>query len=323
MINFLDSVLTQQVPKQQQGSFDNVDWQWLGEGIIAFTPHQAYTKVIALSTGIHGNETAPIELLDQICNAIQAQSLSLKVRLLLVLGNPMAIRQGLRYIENDMNRMFCSAYNELDVSHETYRAKQLEQVFTAFFSNLDCEVSRYHYDLHTAIRSSLLPTFALLPYQTQHYDPILLNSLHAAELDAVVYHNTSGKTLTHFTSSVLHVASVTLELGDAKPFGQNDLSQFKDIYQVIRSVLTETELPKRKKTKIRSFKVIDSILKIDEDFKLNVASNAPNFTTFHAGVTIATQTSGQYIFSKETKILFPNPNVKKGLRAGLVLEEMT
>ena len=38
---------------------------------------------------VHGNETAPIELLSHLCTDLFAGRLKLAVRLLLVLGNPM------------------------------------------------------------------------------------------------------------------------------------------------------------------------------------------------------------------------------------------
>lgn len=322
-MNFLELVLKEQQPDQMFGCHCDVDWKWLGEGLLCFTPHKAYEKVVVLSAGIHGNETAPIELLDQICRDIFSQNLILNVRLLLVLGNPIAIRQGSRYVENDMNRMFCGGHQHLDVSHETQRAKKLEQALIDFFTSSDIQASRYHYDLHTAIRTSLLPTFALLPYQMMPYDQILLESLYAAELDAVVYHNAFGRTFTHFSCSMLKVASVTLELGSAKPFGHNNLSQFQAIDQVLRSILSGAQFPQRKKEKAREFRVIHSILKLDDDFKLNLAIDAPNFTIFEYGAVIASQASCRYIASKNhTRILFPNPTVKKGLRAGLILEEI-
>lgn len=46
-----------------------------------------------LSAGIHGNETAPIELLNQLVNDLLSGSRTLAVRLLVVLGNPAAMRR--------------------------------------------------------------------------------------------------------------------------------------------------------------------------------------------------------------------------------------
>lgn len=323
MVDLLALTLAQQEPEQMQGETVEFTWQWLGEGLLQCTPKTAYRKTMVLSAGIHGNETAPIELLSRIISDLFAEHLKLAVRVLFVLGNPKAIRQGVRYLENDMNRMFCGAYQQLAQDDETHRAAQLEQCTSEFFEQSQFEAQRYHYDMHTAIRASLLPVFALFPYQTQPYDDFLIQSLNAADLDALVYHNAIGKTFTHFTGERCQAASSTLELGKAKPFGQNDLAEFASTDQVLRAVLSEQALPCRQKPSIRQFKVVDSVLKQSDDFQLQLSADAPNFSTFQKGEVIATQQAGNYIVdNQQVWILFPNPNVKMGLRAGLVLKEI-
>lgn len=305
-------------PELKQGQTPYLKWHWLAEGILELTPNQPYQKEIVLSAGVHGNETAPIELLNRICQDLFEDVLTLKVRLLIVFGNPDAIRAGQRYLDNDMNRMFCGAHQQLEPLKETLRAKQLEQLITHFFAT-NHDKRRYHYDLHTAIRASLLPTFAVMPYQTHAFDEALLHSLDAADLDAVVYHNAVGTTFTHFSSETFKAASCTLELGKAKPFGQNDLQTFDAINQVIRAIIAEKELPKRQKQPLQNFKVLRSIIKQHDDFVLNLTSDAPNFSTFQKSDVIATQTGHDDIAPEQVWILFPNPNVKIGLRAGLII----
>lgn len=322
MVDLLTLTLERQTPEQTQGETQGFTWQWLGEGLLQCTPKSNYTKTMLLSAGIHGNETAPIELLANMINDLFAGRVILSARVLFVLGNPEAIRQGIRYLENDMNRMFCGAYQHLKTDQETERAAHLEQITTQFFEQSSPEAQRYHYDLHTAIRGSLLPVFALFPYQTQPFDDFLIQSLNAADLDALVYHNAIGKTFTHFTAEFFQAASSTLELGKAKAFGQNDLAEFASIDQVIRAVFSGQALPVRQKQKIRQFKVVDSILKQSEDFQLRLTADAPNFSTFQKGEVVATQAANAVVFDQQVWILFPNPNVKIGLRAGLILKEI-
>ena len=322
-MDFLSSVLEQKVPASTRGIQEDFSWEWLAEGVLSFTPMQAYEKAIVLSAGVHGNETAPIELLAQLSQDIFAGALQLKVKLMLILGNPVAIRSGQRYVENDMNRMFCGAHQQFSETFEAKRVAELEQLVADFFQSCPTQVKRYHYDLHTAIRPSLLPTFALFPYQTHGYDAVMLACLSAAELDALVYHNAAGRTFTHYTSSRFHAASSTLELGHAKPFGQNDLSAFSAINQVLRSVVTEQPLPARQKSAIKNFRVVDSIIKTEDDFQLNLADSAPNFSMFQSDAVIALQQGKPYVIAPEQVwILFPNTQVKKGLRAGLILTEL-
>lgn len=289
MIDFLSLLLAQHTPEIRQGQGPDLSWEWLGEGILVFTPRHSFEKSVVLSAGIHGNETAPIELLAQLCQDLLSGRLPLAVKLLCILGNPAAIRSGQRYVENDMNRMFCGGYRQLPRADETRRAEQLEQTLIDFFDRCPAQTRYYHFDLHTAIRSSLLPTFALFPFQSHAYDQHVLQCLEAAELDAIVYHNAEARTFTHFSSSNFQAASVTLELGQAKAFGCNDLTQFAAIDQVLRAVVSEQALAARQKVRLRQFKVVDSIIKSAEDFQLNLAEDAANFSRFQQGQVIATQ----------------------------------
>lgn len=321
--SFLSSVLNDEPFHNTSQQIGNFSFEYLATGVVCLTPAH-YHKAVVISAGIHGNETAPIEILEQIYQDILTHQLALNVRLLLVLGNPQAIRQGGRFTDYDINRLFCGGHRQLEANVETLRAEQLEQLVADFFAKSLTTAKRYHYDLHTAIRGSLLPTFALLPYQIEAYDEELLDALNAADLDAVVYHNSAGRTFTHFTASSFAAASATLELGQAKAFGNNNLSQFLAIDKVLRAIISGEPLPPRDKVKvaIRTFKVMDSIIKRDEDFVLKLTADALNFSQFESGATIATQSSQNYVATGNTYILFPNPNVAMGLRAGLMLTEV-
>lgn len=104
------------------------------EGLLEICPQQGYQQAVLLSAGIHGNETAPIELLNQLVGDVLRGVRALTVRLLVVLGNPAAMRADRRYLHADMNRMFGGRYRDFPASGETARAQQLEQLATNFFS---------------------------------------------------------------------------------------------------------------------------------------------------------------------------------------------
>src|SRR4051812_19536456 len=61
---------------------------------------------LLLSAGIHGDETAPIEMLERLLADMVEAPMDLAVDLMVVVGNLAAIAAGRRYIDVDMNRLF-------------------------------------------------------------------------------------------------------------------------------------------------------------------------------------------------------------------------
>ena len=98
--------------------------QWLAEGVLALAPLDATDTLdhVLLSTGIHGNETAPIEVVNSIVNDLLAGAMPLRCRLLVMLGNPVAMRSGARFTDYDMNRLFNGAHISQPQAQEARRA---------------------------------------------------------------------------------------------------------------------------------------------------------------------------------------------------------
>lgn len=66
MIDLLPLTLEGKEPAEWQGETPQLRWRWLGEGVLELTPRQRYRQALVVSAGVHGNETAPIELLNQL-----------------------------------------------------------------------------------------------------------------------------------------------------------------------------------------------------------------------------------------------------------------
>ncbi len=154
-----------------------IEARWLGEGILQLLPTAPWRQATILSAGVHGNETAPIELLLQLTHDLSQGRQPLTQALLIVFGNLPAIRAARRYLHNDLNRLFGGRHLAVTPGNESRRAFALEQAVQAFYRAADAAgpVNRGHLDMHTAIRGSLYRQFALLPAHAGIFRPISIS----------------------------------------------------------------------------------------------------------------------------------------------------
>ncbi|MFW2804395.1 succinylglutamate desuccinylase, partial [Acinetobacter baumannii] len=62
MIDFLKNVIKKNGYQNKRGVTKSFSWEYLAEGVLECIPHNSYKNSIVISAGIHGNETAPIEI---------------------------------------------------------------------------------------------------------------------------------------------------------------------------------------------------------------------------------------------------------------------
>lgn len=328
---FLAMTLAGQQPRVVSGTgAGGATWRWLAEGVVELTPARPQERIgdIVLSAGVHGDETAPIEVLDRILCDIDRGALPLAARVLVIFGNPDAMRVHRRYLDYDMNRLFSGKHTEYSDHAEGRRARLLERLVGEFFENSPPAarpLRREHYDLHTAIRRSLFERFALLPFQGERpFSPAIIRWLAASGVDALMLHSKPSETFSSFCGS-FGADSCTLELGKVRPFGQNDLSRFAGIDRGLRELLSgvASDLNRADAAPIRVFRVADEIIKRSEQFELLVDDDIPNFTAFPRGTLLARDGGYEYVVRHDMeRIVFPNRNVKPGLRAGLMVVEV-
>lgn len=62
MDDFLALTLAGRLPHHFHGETAHFRWHWLDCGVLQLTPHARCERSLVLSAGIHGNETAPVEM---------------------------------------------------------------------------------------------------------------------------------------------------------------------------------------------------------------------------------------------------------------------
>lgn len=313
--------------EKTQLTVEGVRMRWLSEGALEVRPPEARDNGmdLLLSAGIHGNETAPIELLDRLLHDIARGDLKPCARILFLFGNPEAMRLGERYIEQDVNRLF-NGRHELTSGSEALRACELERLAAIFFSVPDR--SRLHYDLHTAIRGSKIEQFALYPWKEgrQHSRQELVR-LRAAGMEAVLLQNKPSIVFSSYTYDKLGAESFTLELGKARPFGQNEGVNVERLEIRLKQIIegTEPAFSDEGLDGLQLFSVAREIIKHSDTFHLHLPADVENFSELEVGYLLAEDIAQtRWIVEEEgARIIFPNPKVKNGLRAGILIVPTT
>jgi succinylglutamate desuccinylase len=251
---------------------------------------------------------------------ILSNELALKVRLLVLIGNPVSANAGRRFMDVNMNRLFSKAWESFDCP-EAIRAQRLENAVQRFYELGGKSGLRLHYDLHTAIRESEYEKFAVYPFDHgAGYSQSQLRFLAASGLDAVLLSHQPTTTFSYYTNRVFGAHSFTVELGKVYPFGENDLSRFTDIDFSLRKLISTAGLLNGDLNRIKIFSVEAALIKDSEDYELNIGVNVKNFTGFAKGYCLASSALSSYLIKVDgDAIIFPNANVPIGQRTGLVV----
>lgn len=287
-----------------------------GEAIWRFRRHGvAPMRRVVLTAGVHGDETTPVELLARRLAAWADAADTLAVELCVALGNLDAMKAGKRYLERDMNRMFGAATTP--AGREADRATLLRRSIATMLDEYRCPT--WHLDLHTTIRPSLKPKFAIVP--AEQPDPALLCWLQAAEMDAVVLNPGPHATLSACTAR-LGAASCTVELGTVAAFGTNDLDRFAAFDRALDHWVRSGSVPRPPLPTgaMQVYRVTQEILRHSDRFELLLPESAPNFTPLQVGQLVARDRL-DIVHARYPGecVIFPNPKVALGLRAGLLV----
>lgn len=298
----------------------------IGPGIVQFMPAAVddKSKFIVLSCGVHGNETAPIEICDDFVKQIFTGALKPVHPVLFLFGNLPAMAIAERFVEENMNRLFSGAHSQGDgkVNPERLRAKQLEDAVTDFFAMSGADNTRLHYDLHTAIKESKNEKFAVYPFlHGQPYSLAQIGFLQACGVNTILLSESPTTTFSYFSSRQCAAHAFTVELGKVRPFGQNDMSRFEEARHALMRLMSEPDVVYSvQKDSLELFRVNQVINRTQEDFTLHFDSSTPNFAGFSKGVCLAQDGDKSFVAEYEGEaIVFPNANVALGQRALLTV----
>ncbi len=288
------------------------------KGILTVKAVSSGRASVLLSVGVHGDETGPIEVVAHVLEALSREPSALAVDLMVCVGNVDAIAAGKRFIDADLNRMFRPVRGTLASTAEAARADAMIAATEDFFK--DAGPVRWHLDLHTAIRPSVYPTFAIVPdLIADAGKSALIGWLGQAAIGAIIMNPQSAGTYSYYSAEFHGAAGTTVELGRVGTLGQNDLSQFADVDLALNDLLRGAA-PKAAKAEPHVFRVAQQIMKLSDGFTMAFDRSTQNFTAMQQGEVIATDGETVYtVQHAEELVVFPNPDVRVGLRAGLMV----
>lgn len=289
-------------------------------GILQLTSasHMLRRPRLLVSVGVHGDETAPIEMLAHLLDDLAHDPHAVAVDLMVVVGNPDAIAQGKRFIDADLNRLFHTDRGALQSAAEANRADAIMRATANFFAGPDAE--KWHFDLHTAIRPSHYPTFAVVPATIADMRRnALLGWLGRAGIEAAILNPKPAGTFSAYTARSFGAASSTVELGQISELGNNDLNRFAATRSALDEFIRSARAPAGDETP-HVFRVAQELIKSSDAFRMSFDRNTQNFTPMQPGSVIAEDGEMVYRVGAETEyVVFPNPDVHAGLRAGLMV----
>nr|WP_298374624.1 succinylglutamate desuccinylase [uncultured Halomonas sp.] len=324
LVDWLDLTLEERAPASHEGRLPSARYIIHASGVLELLPDAAkpQARACVFSAGIHGNETAPIELLGDVLARLEAGLLKVGAPILIILGNLPAIRLGQRFCSTNLNRLF---QRELTVEgDEPGRARELMAAVDGFYARHS--QPRLHYDLHTAIRDSQYPRFAVEPFDDDvATNPEQWRWMAGAGLQAVLHQHQHSWTFSHYSKHYHQAQAFTLELGRVHAFGNNELAVLQPMRALLEALIAGDEPQEKNPGNMVFFQVAHELMRESEDFALCFPDDTPNFSEFDVGTRLARDASaGDFTVSDAPlAVVFPNAKVEIGARAALLARRIS
>jgi succinylglutamate desuccinylase len=164
------------------------------------------------------------------------------------------------------------------------------------------------------------PTFAIVPELIAEAPRrALIDWLGLAGIGAIIMNPASVGTYSYYSAEHHAAAGTTIELGRIGTLGQNDLAQFTQASQALDELLRGAPL-RAGVQRPHIFNTARQIIKLSDQFRMAFGKETHNFTTMKQGEEIARDGDTVYtVQHPEELVVFPNPDVRVGLRAGLMV----
>jgi succinylglutamate desuccinylase len=145
-------------------------------------------------------------------------------------------------------------------------------------------------------------------------------------MEAVLLQNKPSIVFSAYTYDKLGAEAFTLELGKARPFGQNQQVNLAPLKATLELLIKGSEpLVGDQIDGLKLFSVAREVIKRSDAFRLHLPDDIENFTQLDKGFLLAEDASNsRWVVEEEgARIIFPNPKVKNGLRAGILIVPTT
>ncbi|GEA50944.1 succinylglutamate desuccinylase [Vibrio inusitatus NBRC 102082] len=318
--SFLQETLQASASSPRSVTLSNgVQMSLLQKGVLKISPpcEAKQTRHIVISSAVHGNETAPIEMVDDLASQIASESIIPGHHLLLIIAHPNAILAEERFVETNLNRLFGDA--DYPQSQELTLAVSLKEQVTSFWQGVPI-ASRWHLDMHCSIRASKHYTFAISPqstYPTRQKE--FIDFMRKAGIEAVLLSEEPSSTFSWFSSSKFGAQAATLELGQVAKFGHNDMHKLAKFNRAFLELVESAEFSTD--GDMITYQVDSSIYRQNMDFEFYFDKALPNFSRFTKGEELGKD--GEKVLTMPVEqggIVFPNPDVELNQRAALIVK---
>ncbi|WP_341675271.1 succinylglutamate desuccinylase [Niveibacterium sp. SC-1] len=281
----------------------------IAQGVWECLPEHSAGSPLVLCAGIHGDETGPVEVLAELVDAACMGELLPRRPWLFAFGNLAALRLGRRYLECDLNRCFRGAPHAGAAKIEVARAHALSQALSIFALH----GKGLLLDLHSTIRASLHPSFAIRPTATpgSGATPGLLAT---CGVPVLVEAGVEAPTFSATAAREHGYEAYTFELGRVRALGAGSSEELDALRNGLWRLI-EAARPPESAASPRVYRVKREILKRSDDFALHVPADAPNFLPLQTGQLLAEDSPSRWFAEEGECLLFPNPDVAPGTRA--------